>query len=442
MTRPLENSVDAADQQLIEPLGLYVHIPFCETKCPYCDFNTYSGIEKLIPVYVDALCEELGRWGEVLHGREASTVFFGGGTPSYIPPNDLRRVMDVLTGAFPLVSSGDSAEVTMEANPGDVTLERAEGWLSAGFNRISMGVQSFDDGLLKLLGRRHNAAQAVESFQILRNAGFENCSLDLMFGLPEQSLAQWQDSLDRAMALKPDHVSLYGLQLEKGTPLEADVRTGRTGRPDDDLAADMYLAAQETLVAVGFRHYEISNWALPGRESRHNLVYWQNGPYLGVGPGAHSSLFGYRFANMRSPRWYIRSLGIEADVNGLTGPLAIAGSPPRKPEMPDALPGELRKMVDDGPVDFVEETTPQLDLAETMMMGLRLDTGISEAVFKARFGRSLRDVFASEIDALRQEGLLDEDETGIRLSKAGKLLGNEVFGRFVVAAEEMDLPSC
>lgn len=442
MTRPPKHSVAAADRKLVRPLGLYVHIPFCETKCPYCDFNTYSGIEKLIPVYVDALCEELRRWGEVLPGREASTVFFGGGTPSYIPASDLRRVMDILTGAFPLVSVGDTAEVTMEANPGDVTLERAEGWLSAGFNRISMGVQSFDNELLKLLGRRHNAAQAVESFQLLRVAGFENCSLDLMFGLPEQSLAQWQDSLDRAMVLNPEHVSLYGLQLEKGTPLEADVRTGRTGRPDDDLAADMYLAAQKTLKAAGFRHYEISNWALPGRESRHNLVYWQNGPYLGVGPGAHSSLFGYRFANMRSPRWYIRSLGIEADVTGLTGPLAIAGSPSRKPEMPGSLPGELQKMVNDGPVDFVEETTPQLDLAETMMMGLRLDTGVSESVFSARFGKSLRDVFAAEIDALRQDGLLDEDETGIRLSAAGKLLGNEVFGRFVVAAEEMDLPLC
>jgi oxygen-independent coproporphyrinogen-3 oxidase len=435
LIRPSEVSINADGQSVAEPLGLYVHIPFCETKCPYCDFNTYAGIEKLIPVYVDALCEELRRWGEVLIGWEATTIFFGGGTPSYLPASDLHRVMDALTGEFPLPTGEQAAEITMEANPGDVTLERAENWLSAGFNRISMGVQSFDDGLLKLLGRRHNAAQAVESFQLLRDAGFENRSLDLMFGLPEQSIAQWQDSLDRGMALEPDHVSLYGLQLEVGTPLEADVRMGRTGRPDDDLAADMYLAAEETLGGAGFRHYEISNWALLGRESRHNLVYWRNGPYLGVGPGAHSSLFGYRFANMKSPRWYIRSLGLEPDDESIVGNLAITGSPPRQMELPESGPCELRKMVERGPVDFVEETTPQLDLAETMMMGLRLDSGVSEADFMARFGSSLRDVFTKEIDALRGEGLLEVDETGIRLSATGRLLGNEVFGRFVAAAE-------
>ncbi|MDA1297319.1 MAG: radical SAM family heme chaperone HemW [Chloroflexi bacterium] len=417
-------------------MGLYVHIPFCETKCPYCDFNTYSGIEALIPVYVDALCEEARRWAALIPGREAATVFFGGGTPSYIPAGDLRRVMEALSDGFPLV---DGAEVTMEVNPGDATPERAETWLSAGFNRVSMGVQSFDDRLLTLLGRRHNAAQAVESFRLLGGAGFENRSLDLMFGLPEQSLAQWQDSLNQAMALEPDHVSLYGLQLEGGTPLEADVRLGRTARPDDDLAADMYLAAEETLSAAGFRHYEISNWALPGRESRHNLIYWENGPYLGLGPGAHSSLFGYRFADMRSPRWYIRSLGIDPGVAGVTGAaskLALAGSPPRRAELPEVLPDVLRNMVNDGPVDFVEETTPQLELAETMMMGLRLDVGVSEKAFRERFGRSLRDVFATEIDALSNEGLLEADKTGIRLSPAGRLLGNEVFGRFVAAAED------
>jgi oxygen-independent coproporphyrinogen-3 oxidase len=347
--------------------------------------------------------------------------------------------MASLSEGFPMV---DDAEVTMEVNPGDVTPEKAEIWLSSGFNRVSMGVQSFDDGLLTLLGRRHNAAQAKQSFQLFRDAGFGNCSIDLMFGLPEQSLEQWQDSLDQAMALEPDHVSLYGLQLEGGTPLEADVRLGRTAKPDDDLAADMYLAAQETMASAGFRHYEISNWSKPGRESRHNLIYWENGPYLGVGPGSHSSLFGYRFANMRSPRWYIRSLGIEPDVTGVAsviGKLAVAGSPPKRGKLPDDLPTEFKKMVADGPVDFVEETTPQLELAETMMMGLRLDTGVREESFSARFGKPLRDLFATQIDALCSEGLLIADEVGIRLSPAGKLLGNEVFGRFVEAAENIEL---
>lgn len=254
-----------------------------------------------------------------------------------------------------------------------------------------------------------------------------------MFGLPGQSLEQWKSSLEQALSLEPDHVSLYGLQLEVGTPLEADVRLGRTEQPDDDLAADMYLIAEEMFAAAGFRHYEISNWALPGRESRHNLVYWQNGPYLGVGPGAHSSLFGHRFANTKSPRWYMRSLGFEPDE---VGPFpALNTSPPKRDLLPGSTPEVIEAMADNGPVDFVEQTTSQLELAETMMMGLRLDTGVSEESFRARFGRSLRDVFASQIDDLISEELLDEDATGIRLSEKGRLLGNEVFGRFVEAAE-------
>lgn len=427
MTRPDLNTVSGTPD--LAPLGVYVHIPFCETKCPYCDFNTYSGIEKLIPVYTDALCEELRRWGQLLPDRSSGTVFFGGGTPSYIPVPDLARVLETLNSAFPASSD---AEVTLEANPGDVTLEKAEKWLEAGFNRVSMGVQSFDDGLLTLLGRRHHAEQAEASFRLLADAGFQNRSLDLMFGLPAQTLAQWRDSLGRALALEPDHVSLYGLQLEPGTPLEADVRLGRTRRPDDDLAADMYLLAEETFSNAGFRHYEISNWARPGFESRHNLVYWQNGPYLGVGPGAHSSLFGHRFANTRSPRWYMRWLGFEpAEV----GQLALAASTPRRPEPPPTAPEALRRMTENGPVDFIEETTAQLELAETMMMGLRLDAGVSDEAFKARFGRGLRDVFAAEIDSLVNDGLLAGDSEGIRLSAKGRLLGNEVFSRFVAAAE-------
>ncbi len=416
--------------QALNSIGIYVHIPFCETKCPYCDFNTYAGIESLIPDYVDVLITEIQRWTVVLPGWSSSTVFFGGGTPSYIPAEDIGRVMAALGEGFPLT---DGAEVTLESNPGDMTLEKCKGWLEAGFNRVSMGVQSFDDGLLKMLGRRHTAAQAVVSFNLLREAGFTNRSLDLMFGLPDQSLEQWRDSLEKALALEPDHVSPYGLQLEAGTPLEADVRLGRRQKPDDDLGADMYLLAQEVLAAAGFRHYEISNWAKPGMESRHNLVYWQNGPYLGVGPGAHSSLFGHRFANTRSPRWYMRSLGLHVDD---AGPLALSASPPRRQPLPDSTPDAIRLMADDGPVDFVEETTPDLELAETMMMGLRLDTGVTEAAFRERFGKSLRDVFSGEIDALCDEGLLDEDATGIRLTKQGKLLGNDVFGRFVAAAEE------
>lgn len=427
MTRPTANRMPGGSS-----IGMYVHIPFCETKCPYCDFNTYAGIERLIPVYVDALCEEARRWGELLPGHEVRTVFFGGGTPSYLPTGDLRRVMSAVTAGFSLESQ---AEVTLEANPGDVTQDRAAGWLAAGFNRVSMGVQSFDDDLLTLLGRRHTAAQAVEAFSVLRREGFANRSLDLIFGLPNQTLQQWEDSLEQTLELEPDHVSLYGLQIEEGTPLEAFVRFGKVPRPDDDLAADMYLVARENLAAAGFRHYEISNWALPSMESQHNLIYWRNEPYLGIGPGAHSSMLGHRFANMKSPRWYVRSLGFEVPADGL---LNLSGAQPRRPDIPDSTPTQQRQMVANGPVDFVEQTTARLELAETMMMGMRLDTGVREQVFRARFGKSLRDMFSSEIDQLIQAGLIEEDTDGIRLSYAGKLLGNEVFGVFVAAAEAMD----
>jgi oxygen-independent coproporphyrinogen-3 oxidase len=417
-------------------IGLYIHIPFCETKCPYCDFNTYAGIERLIPGYIDALCREIDTWGEVLGRPEVGTVFFGGGTPSYVGHNDLARIVTAYQSGFRVM---EGAEITLEANPGDITPEKAAAWLEAGLNRVSIGVQSFDDGLLELLGRRHTAAQAEDAFNTLRAAGFANQSLDLMFGLPHQSLRHWEDSLARAMALQPQHISLYGLQLEHGTPLEAAVRTGKTPTPDEDLAADMYVMAEERLAAKGFRHYEISNWAIPGYESRHNLVYWENGPYLGVGPGAHSSLFGHRFANMKSPRGYMRSLGVQpVEVRNGAGEKFLRlmeAKQPQKPDLPPSTPTQIRRMAEHGPVDFVEETTPQLALAEAMMMGMRLDTGVSDAQFKGRFGRSLRDVFPREIDDLAAQGLVESDATGIRLTGRGRLLGNVVFEKFVAAAE-------
>jgi oxygen-independent coproporphyrinogen-3 oxidase len=419
------------------PIGLYAHIPFCETKCPYCDFNTYSGIERLMPAYIDALCRELTRWGGLLGHPGLSTVFFGGGTPSYLSAADLARVMRELYDAFPALTG---AETTLEANPGDVTPEKAAAWLESGFNRVSMGVQSFDDGLLVMLGRRHDAAKAVESFNVLRKAGFMNYSIDLMFGLPDQTLAQWADSLEMALALEPLHLSLYGLQLEGGTPMEAAVRTGKTARPDDDLAAGMYQLAEAQLEAAGFRHYEISNWAIPGYESRHNLAYWENRPYLGVGPGAHSSLMGHRFADMKSPRNYMRSLGVEVDDSASPLGDLLRSAPPVATGIPGSTPPEIREMAERGPVDFIEETTPRLELAETLMMGLRLDSGVSDAAVRERFGAGLRDFFAAEIDLFTREGMMEEAAGAIRLTARGRLLGNEVFGRFVAAAESSSLP--
>ena len=289
----------------LRPEGLYVHIPFCATKCPYCDFNTYAGIETMMAPYLAALRSEIELWGEVLDGPRLETVFFGGGTPSYLPPGSLDMLLDAIRGAFGLA---DDAEVTAEANPDDLDEGKLASLLEAGVNRLSIGVQSLDDGLLRVLGRRHSAREAIDAFRAARGAGFDNVSIDLMYGLPDQTLEQWGATLDTALDLRPSHISMYCLTLEEGTPMERDAAAGRIPVPDGDLAADMYVAAEVQTAGAGLRHYEISNWAIPGRESRHNLLYWRNRPFLGVGPGAHSYLDGHRFHNIRSPREYIRKL--------------------------------------------------------------------------------------------------------------------------------------
>jgi len=395
-------------------IGLYVHIPFCETKCPYCDFNTYAGIEALIPGYMEALEAEVRRWGALLGSTLVRSVFFGGGTPSYVPARRIAGVAAAYREAFRIEQG---AEITLEANPGDVTEAKLAAWLGAGVNRLSMGVQSFDDGLLKLLGRRHDAAQAARAARTARRAGFSNFSLDLMFGLPRQSLEQWTNSVARAVDLSPRHLSLYGLQLEHGTPLEAAVRSGEVPQPDDDLAADMFTAAEEVLAGAGYRHYEISNWAKPGCESRHNLIYWRCEPYLGVGPGAHSSLWGLRFANMKSPRGYVQA------VNKGRSPTGAMDS------------GAITWMREHGPVESIEETSEATAMAETMMMGLRLDEGVTESAFSSRFGRGLADVFGDVTTELCDDGLLDQSHGGIRLTARGRLLGNQAFRRFIEAAQ-------
>ena len=294
-------------------LALYVHIPFCETKCPYCDFNTYAGIEHMMPAYVEALAAEIERWGDMLCRPAMTTLFLGGGTPSYLPAHDLEAVLSAVRRAFKVTPD---AEATMEANPGDLLGDAPASLAQLGFNRLSVGVQSLDDGLLRLLGRRHTAQDVADAFRAVRRAGFDNVNLDLMYGLPLQSMAQWRDTLDGVLALGPQHLSLYCLTLEEGTPMEQQVRLGEIPEPDADLAADMYLHAEELLEREGYRHYEISNWARPGLESRHNLTYWRNGPYLGVGPGAHSYLGRWRFHNLASPREYVRRMAEAAPVDG------------------------------------------------------------------------------------------------------------------------------
>ena len=269
--------------------------------------------------------------------------------------------------------------------------------------------------MLKLLGRRHTAVEAKQAFATLREAGFKNQSIDLIYGLPYQSAAQWSDTLDEAIALDSEHVSLYGLQIEQGTPLAVDVEAGKYPIPDDDLAADMYEEAQRRLSASGFGQYEISNWSKPGMESRHNLLYWLNEPYLGVGPGAHSWVAGQRFANLKSPRRYVDVVAQEYEING-ADPVATMHTPA-------------------GPVEQVDVTTPSVDIAETMMMGMRLNDGVAHERFEKRFGQQINTVFPQELKRLLKLGLIEVTDDAVLLSERGRLLGNEVFAEFIGEGE-------
>ncbi len=399
-----------------DPIALYVHVPFCATKCPYCDFNTYASIEGLMEPYIEALRTELRFWGKLLESAAISAVFFGGGTPSYLRAGQLAALMDTIRAAFDL---DPAAEVTAEANPDDLTNDKLTELLACGVNRLSIGVQSLDDDLLRMLGRRHSAAEAEQAVRRATGTGFENLSVDLMYGLPDQTHEQWRDSVRRALGLGPKHVSMYGLTLEPGTPMQQAADTGALATPDSDLAADMYIAAQETMASHGFRHYEISNWSLPGYESRHNLTYWRNGPFLGVGPGAHSYLHGARFSDIRSPREYALRLAVDP-------PALRANS---WPKLLRSLPF----------VHEVNEIGPSGEMAETMMMGLRLDVGVSDHDFRKRFGRSLRDAYEPIIAGAHEDGLIEWAEASgsdggpdrsLRLTRHGRLLGNEVFSRF------------
>ena len=387
-----------------KPLALYIHIPFCKSKCPYCDFNTYEGIETLIPPYVDALSREIEIWGGRLGRPSVRTVFLGGGTPSYLPAEAVGGLLDTVRRSFDL---DPAAEITLEANPDDCADSRLRSHREFGVNRISIGVQSLDDRLLAMLGRRHDAAQAVDACHAVRAAGFENVSVDLMYGLPGQTIEDWRRTLDALSEMAPPHASLYCLTIERGTPMERWVDSGALPEPDPDLAAGMYELAEDTIARRGYRHYEISNWALPGFESRHNLVYWRNEPYLGVGPGAHSYLDGVRFWNLRSPREYVRRL--EQTVSH------------DSPSQADAGPA----------VEGSERIDRGLESAETLMLGLRLDEGVSSDEFAARFGEPPSSIYADVVSELSGLGLLEESHDSLKLTRRGRILSNEVFSRLL-----------
>ncbi len=383
-------------------VSVYVHIPFCRSKCAYCDFDSYAGLEYLFEPYAKALVREIELTGKG-PSLQAKTVYLGGGTPTVLPVSLLEEVLSVLGRSFPVAKD---VEITLEANPGTVDGDYLAGLLNLGVNRLSLGVQSLDDGLLRLLGRIHTAAGAVESYNLARQAGFANINLDLIYGVPHQTLEQWQSALRGAINLQPDHLSLYALTLEGHTPLAQQVARGEMPSLDDDLAADMYVLAEEMLAKAGYIHYEISNWAgqIENRKSqignhkcRHNLSYWRNQPYLGFGAGAHSYFGGQRWHNFLSPAKYAVQLNV-----GM------------------------------GACAHLEDIDRATEVAETMILGLRLiEEGVSFDGFARRFGERLESVYESELGELEALGLLEVTTERVRLTPRGRLLGNEVFERFL-----------
>ncbi len=286
------------------PLGIYIHVPFCRSKCQYCDFYSLpTREEKLTQSYMDAVCRHIKESGALAPAYKVDTVYFGGGTPTFFGADGMATILTAIRRSFDVTAD---AEITFEANPDSVTDRLLHRLRAEGFNRVSLGVQTDDDGLLKKLGRPHTYADAVNAVQRIRRAGFRNLSLDLMYGLPGQSLESWKKTLTHVLSLNPEHMSCYGLKVEEGTPLY-QIRD-MCDLPDEDAQADMYLAAVEILKSKGFRQYEISNFARKGRVSQHNMKYWNGGEYLGFGPDASSDFAGKRFAIIRDLRGYIEGV--------------------------------------------------------------------------------------------------------------------------------------
>ena len=380
--------------------SVYVHIPFCRAKCAYCDFNSYAGQERLIPFYVDALLREAAFWARSDAVDIVDTLYVGGGTPSLLPASEVERLMAGLRAAFRFA---DNAELSIEANPESVDETYLRALRDAGFNRLSLGVQSFDDAELRLLGRIHDARQALEAYAAARNAEFENVNIDLMLGLPGQSLAEWSRSLEQALSLAAEHLSLYALTLEEGTPLARRVDGGECEQPDADTQADMYAWSCDRLAAAGYEQYEISNWARPGHRCRHNLTYWRNEPYLGLGAGAHSRIGDRRFANEPQPERYIQqAMSLEAK------------DPARLPQITSS-----------------ERLDAATDMADSMILGLRLVEGVPFAGFRQRFGVDVDERYGREIAELTVLGLIEASDGHLRLTARGRLLGNEAFQRFL-----------
>jgi len=369
--------------------GVYIHIPFCRSRCSYCDFATdvYKSAE-IVESYVFALTKEIENFQTP---ETIDTIYFGGGTPSLLAPAQLERILQTIYRKF---SVADDSEITMEMNPATVTLETLKAYKNLGVNRASFGVQTFDDTELKRLGRRHSAADVRETIELLRRADFNNVSFDLIAGLPRQTLSDWERNLNEALKLKPEHLSLYLLEIHEATPLAEQIRSNRQPLPDEELAAEMYELMLEKVSAQGYGQYEISNFALPNYESRHNSKYWTLHPVFGFGCSAHSfDGAKIRYSNERDTAKYVAMIEKENSA-----------------------------IVEKNKIDAA---------SEFVFLGLRLTKGIDLDEYEERFGYNLIEKHAEELARLEDFGLIEFTEKHLALTRKGFLFSNEVFAVFV-----------
>ena len=375
-------------------LGLYLHFPFCISKCPYCDFNSYQLKEdNQISFYIYALYQEITAYSQKLKKSNIKTIYLGGGTPTILSGTQICKILEFCKEKFKI---DKDAEITIEANPGTLDGEKIKLLIESGINRLSLGAQSFNDIFLKKLGRIHNTQEIIDSYYLAREAGFNNINIDIMFALPDQTTEDLQATLKKAVSLKPDHLSLYNLTIKQGTEYYKEYKRGKLKLPTEDEEFDMYNWAINYLEESSFEHYEIANFARLHRRSKHNLIYWQNKPYLGIGAGAYSFIRGYRYMNYKEPARYIKEI----------------------------MSGKL-------PIDNGEKLPLRKRMIETIILGLRTKDGVIYKKFKTRFGINLNDIFSKQINKLVNLRLLQKDNYKIKLTNKGIFLANTVFREFI-----------
>ncbi len=375
-------------------IGLYIHIPFCKSKCYYCDFNSFAGMEKHIDDYFNALKKEILISRDNLKNHKIKSVFFGGGTPSYAEAKYICDIMDLCKNEFNFI---DGAEITIESNPGTLTYEKLCSYKDAGINRLSIGLQAWQDRMLKSLGRIHSNQEFVDNFKQARKAGFDNINVDLIFGLPGQTLEDWKETLTNVVELNVEHLSCYSLKIEDNTPFGEMLNSGKIVQLEEEADREMYYLTKKFLKDNNFKHYEISNFAKPSYECRHNLIYWKAEEYIGLGAGAHSYFNGERYSNVEGVSNYIDTVS----KNGV-----------------------FKENVET--IDEIES------MSEFVILGLRLIDGVNCDEFFERYEKEIFSVYGTQIEMLTKKSLIEHKDSKIKLSPLGLDLANEVFVEFII----------